>query len=347
MPVRHLHSPSAFFVFSFSMRKFYSSLLLLATLWTVAACGPGKDRARFEGSLKNINNAEFYVYSEDGAFEGVDTIRIEDGDFLYERKLTEPALLTLLYPNYTQAYIIAEPGKTVRMKGDAAQIGVAEISGTDENNLLTEFRQEQLKGPESNHRLAAAQFIRTHAESMAAVAVFRMFFLQPSKDSSLSLQMLDILYKAQPKNHAVRYLNDFARPLFLNGVGKPLPEFTAETLVGKKVSSADYRGKKLVIACLSTWPGESKVFMHDLHQKLKQAKGNWECLIVSMDLDRNVLRRTLENDSIPYPIVCERKAFNSPLAQRLGLRYVPSLMVVDAEGIIRQRDVQKVADVKW
>ena len=83
------------------MRNHLVVCLLLPWLALAVSCGPGKDRVRFEGKLDNITNAEFYVYSEDGSFDGVDTVRIEDGKFVYERKLEEPVLLTLLKPHCT------------------------------------------------------------------------------------------------------------------------------------------------------------------------------------------------------------------------------------------------------
>ena len=122
------------------MNKLYTLLLSVVALLLLAACGPAKDRVRIEGTLSGVNDAEFYVYSEDGAFDGIDTIRISDGKFTYERKLSAPAVLTLLYPNFTQTYIVAEPGHTVKMKGDASKIGESQITGTEQNELLSDFR---------------------------------------------------------------------------------------------------------------------------------------------------------------------------------------------------------------
>ena len=56
------------------MKRFYPFSCLLALLWLTLACGPDKDRVRFEGKLENINNAEFYVYSEDGSFDEVSAL---------------------------------------------------------------------------------------------------------------------------------------------------------------------------------------------------------------------------------------------------------------------------------
>ena len=329
------------------MKRIYPFSCLLALWWLTLACGPDKDRVRFEGKLENITDAEFYVYSEDGSFDGVDTVRIEDGSFIYERKLTEPTLLTLLYPNFTQTYVVLQPGQTVKLRGDASKIGEAEVTGTEENELLTAFRRANLTAPESNRRLAAADFVRTHATSLAAVAVFRRYFaMQKSPDAATALQLLDVLKKAQPQGKAVNYLDQFYRPVFENGVGRQLPSFTAETIDGEKVSSETFRGRKLVIACLGMWQGESQAFARQLRRKVAQAGRGCACIVVSMDVDREVLRNRLKSDSLQCPIICDRLAFESPLAQKLGLRYVPSCMVVDAEGRIVQRDVTKVDELK-
>lgn len=329
------------------MKRFNLLSLLILTALIMTACGPGKDRARFEGKLENIANAEFYVYSEDGAFEGVDTIRIEDGRFTYERKLTEPTLLTLLYPNYTQTYVIAEPGKTVKMEGDAAKLGEAKISGTAQNEMLSDFREANIGGLASNHKLAAAQFIRTHPQTLAAVAVYRRYFAsQKQPDVQLALQLLDVLRQAQPNGRSVMYLDNFYRPIFENGVGQTLPDFETETIDGRKVSRADYQGKQLVIVCLGTWQSESRKFMQDITQKIKQSKSKWECFVVSMDVDRQVLRDRIKADTLMYPVICDRKAFESPLVQKLGLHYVPSCMLVGANGKIIQRDITKVDEAQ-
>lgn len=322
-------------------------VLFLLALLSLTSCGVGKDRARFEGKLANITNAEFYAFSEDGAFEGVDTIRIEDGKFVYERKLTQPILLTLLYPNFTQTYVVLEPGKVIKMKGDAAKIGEAEISGTEQNELLTDFRQAQAAKPEADQRMAAAQFVENHAGTLAAVAVFRKYFANArTADVKTALRLLDALKKAQPKERAVTYLDEFYRPIFTNGVGELLPDFSAETLDGKTVTAADFRGKCLAIACIGTWQSESYPFLRKLRTRLNSTRGKWTCLIVSLDVDRNVLRDRLRTDTISYPVICDRQAFESPLVSKLGLHYVPSCMLVDATGKIVQRDVTKVEDLK-
>ena len=331
------------------MKNIKSVVLTLFTLcFLLAACGVEKDRARFKGKISNITNAEFYLYSEEGAFEGVDTIRIKDGEFVYERKALEPMLVTLLYPNYTQTQFVLEPGKVIKMKGDASKLGEAAITGSDENELLTEFRQAHLDPDSKTSRLAAEEFIRSHAKTLAAVSVFRRYFTErQSVNTATALQLLDVLCEAQPKGRAVEYLDDFFRPIFANGVGSTLPDFEAQTIDGKTVRAADYRGKKLVIACVGIWQNDNHRFMHKLRKRIKAAGKDWDCLLVSMDFDIKTLRVHLKRDSLDhYQVICDQQAFESPIVRELGLHYVPSCMVVDAEGKILQRDVMNVDDLK-
>ena len=55
-------------------------LIYIFTLTLVlVSCGSRSGYFSFEGRLLNLNQGEFYVYSTDGVFEGVDTIKVEGG----------------------------------------------------------------------------------------------------------------------------------------------------------------------------------------------------------------------------------------------------------------------------
>ena len=330
------------------MNRLLSLLASLTALVLLTACGPSKDKIRFEGTLNNISDAEFYVLSEDGAFTGIDTVKITDGKFTYERSLSAPAVLTLLYPNFTQTYIVAEPGQTVKMKGDAAKIGEAKISGTEQNELLSDFRLKHATDIATNQRLAAMQFITDNSHTLAAVAVFLKYFAKKQDaDPHTALRLLDLLKAAQPKERAVKYIDQHYRPFFVNGKGEMLPDFTARTLDGRTVSSKDFRGRELIVVCMASWQSDSRQLLRELHRKLKGSADKWQCLILSLDTDKAALRSELRIDSLVAPTVCDQRAFQSPLFTTLGFHYVPSLMLVDAQGRILQRDITKADDITW
>ena len=325
------------------MRKPYTSVLWAwaAILLLLASCSKDKNKFTFEGKIAGIQQAEFYVYSDDGAIDGVDTIRIDDGRFSYERKLTAPAVLTLLYPNFSQTYIVAEPGKDIEMKGDASKLGEANITGSEENELLTDFRQKQSTQPENNQRLAATAFIRAHKDRLAAIAVFKKYFaFAQNPDATTTRSLLNDLTKAQPRNAALLQMAERLKAQLNGAIGQSLPDFNFTTISGRSISKAQFSGHPFVVFFTATWAGNGRLIAESL-RRIAHAYGNRVgALVVSMDLSAKDCQMQARHDSISAPMVCDGKAFNGSAARTLGLRYVPGNLLVNAEGRVVARDLE-------
>ena len=68
-------------------------LFLLALLSVLlVSCGTDGKHFKFEGRFLHLNQGEFYLYSEDGAVSGIDTIKVEGGRFAYEMACDPPRL---------------------------------------------------------------------------------------------------------------------------------------------------------------------------------------------------------------------------------------------------------------
>ena len=80
------------------MKKFAYILILFITL-VLTSCGVSGGHFKFEGKFLNMNQGEFYVYSPDGGFEGVDTIKVEGGRFTFETECKEDFTIMLVFPN--------------------------------------------------------------------------------------------------------------------------------------------------------------------------------------------------------------------------------------------------------
>ena len=322
------------------------SLLILLLAALLASCSQPKNRFRLEGSFKSSGSgqAQIYAYSEDQLAAGVDTIRIEGGDFVYERTLDHPVVLTLLYPNFSQTYIVAEPGQTVTMKGDASKLSEAKITGTDENELLTDFRLQQSELETADQttkaRLAAAHFIRSNPSTLAAVAVFRRYFAsQKDPDAALTRSLLAELAKAQPQSESVATLRQRLDRIAACSPGQPLPDFSLTTIDGAPVRRADFSGRPLVVVFSASWTGTSSV--GNTLRRLRRAYGNRLALLfVSFDMSVDECRARTTRDSVACPIVCDGLAFSSPAARTLGVRYVPGNLLMNASGTIVARDLQ-------
>ena len=311
----------------------------LAALLT--GCGPGKEKARVKGNFDHVQRAELYLYCADGTQEGIDTLRIERGKFKGDITVNEPCLYTLLLQSFTEYSIILEPGATISINGDAQKLAEMEISGTEENELLTDFRRQTLGKKESDIRRAATDFIRSHPKSLAAIAVLRDVFLRPEHtDVTVTRQLLEVLHKAQPQSRALRFVEQGLRPKLNATLNTTLPDFTATDIKGVGVNTTNFKGAPLLIAFVATWTQNYNEMARVLHVAKDKGPEGMRVLLLSLDTDIPRFKERVMRDSLSATVICDGKSFDSPLATTLGIRYVPSIMLVGSNGKIITRDIE-------
>ena len=158
-----------------SIRKTFLPFYLFAFLFFFASCDETSNTFRLEGKFKNINQGEFYLYDLDQGRK--DTISLREGKFTYETSMRDTTVLVLMFPNYSELPIIATPGAKVKMKGDVSHLKETEITGTDDNELMTAFRLQtgELMPPEVKQK--AEEFIHEHPESPVCLYLLRRYFI--------------------------------------------------------------------------------------------------------------------------------------------------------------------------
>lgn len=121
----------------------YKRLLLLFVIaLSLCSCGINGKRFKIKGHILNINQGEFYVYDDMGLINGIDTIKVEGGRFTYEMDCERPTTVMLVFPNFSEQPIFAEPGKDASVKGDASHLKELRIEGTKTNETMTKFRSQ-------------------------------------------------------------------------------------------------------------------------------------------------------------------------------------------------------------
>lgn len=318
--------------------------LRMVCLWLtallLAACGQRSDRMVMEGKVRGLDKGEFYVYSADGLREGVDTVRVLDGEFRYECGLTEPTLLTLLFPNFSQIVIVAAPGDELAFETSVDRPAQAQVKGSKENELLTDFRQKAFNRAETQVRDEAEAFIRKNPATLAALAVYQRYFERDAgTDAARALSLLDVLKKAQPRCAALQRMDIRLRALLQASTGRKLPDFKVQDLRGDTVDSRQLRGKPLVILFWGTWNSSTYAQPRQVRRLEREWGDRVRFLVVGVDYDAKNFATRFRRDSLDCPMVCEGDAFASPLAEKLGVRTVPGNLLVDAGGVIRARDL--------
>lgn len=313
---------------------------ILTLTLVLVACGSRSGYFSLEGRLLNLNQGEFYVYSPDGVFDGVDTIKVEGGRFVYETPCKEKGTLVIVFPNFSEQPVFAEPGKSVTIKGSASHLKEIEIEGTNENKLMNGFRKQIAQASPPEELKYAEQFIRNNPESLVSVYILRKYFITSDKvDLNKVENLINIVYKAQPKNGNVARMSRYVKMAKHGVVGAGMPSFKAKDVDGKSVSDAVLRGKVAVVYTWANWNYESRN-MRDRLNRLKEDYGDRLALLgICLDASKDACKLSLRNDSTSAVTVCDQLMFDSPMLELFGLGSVSENILFNAQGRIIERNV--------
>jgi peroxiredoxin len=118
-------------------------------------------------------------------------------------------------------------------------------------------------------------------------------------------------------------------------VGNQCPQIAGDDIDGKPIKLTDFRGKVVLVNFWGTWcPPCRKLIPHEKEMMLRQYKGRpFTILGVAQD-SPEALRDFMINDPLPWPnIVDSSKSISDPWQ----IDVVPSMMLVDQNGVIRRR----------
>ena len=321
--------------------KLLHSLLLFSAFALLVACGNAPDTVRIKGEIKGISQADIIVYAaEMGTPDqvGIDTIRMSEGRFDYTRHLDSPTLLTLVYPNQSTTLVVTEPEQTIYLKGESHALKEIEVTGSDANQLLTDFRHRIAKSGGSNAQMEAASFVRTNAKSLAALAVFREYFdAVPQRNLQPATELLDLLARSQD-HPLMRAVAKRLRPQLATAIGGQLPKTDLTTLGGRTLKTADFIGKPTLVVYSAVWDDRAYSTRAALRD-IRTAMGDKVNIVrLAFDAHRADIQRYQDPDSLQH-IVLAADGPNGTLAQRFGVRQVPGCLIVDRRGRIVATDL--------
>lgn len=117
----------------------------LFTLLLLASCGGKKGEVRIRGELKGINQADLFLFSQEGYIDHVDTIHVLreeiDHSFRFDGMDGE---FTILYPNFSTQSFRASSGDVIKIEGDARQLSDVQITGPQGDHRLPVKQSEMV-----------------------------------------------------------------------------------------------------------------------------------------------------------------------------------------------------------
>lgn len=334
------------------------NLAYIAISFALLCCTGHPKEVRLDGEFANLEQGEFLIYSTDEALDRLDTLRIVDGIFSYTLPTVQPATLHILYPNQSELVVFAGPGDDIVIKGDAQNLSEVEVSGSEDNELYTEFRQETNGKSAEETKNIAHNYILEYPTHAVSRYLFTTYYLCDEEASVKETTALyDSLCRACPDDLALSKLSSRVRSLGLLRVGNPLPDFSLTLKPGhggngteqRIIKKGDYNGKLLLIAFWANWKGGSAGAIYRARRLRRELKGKGkdiELISYSLDADETQLYRNEERDSIDFPSYCDFLSLSSPLVQKWGIRELPYIILVTPDGNIAASGSDWMTDIQ-
>lgn len=274
---------------------------LMAVVFTLVAalvctsCGTDSRHFRIDGRLLHLNQGEFYVYSPDGTINGLDTIKVQAGRFSYEVACDRPMTLMIVFPNFTEQPVFAQPGKSVDLKGDASHLKEMTVKGTKDNELMNKFREMIRNAAPPEMKKCAQLFVQDHPESrVGAYLVDRYFIHDANPDTKTAVRLVDLMIEKQPENGYLKRQKRQLTASFVATKGADIPNVLGTTVDGKTIGRVQLTKAPVTVVCaLATWKYESMSQFRRLAAYAASQQGRVAVVGVNIDASPSLVRSQL------------------------------------------------------
>lgn len=278
-----------------SVVPFMAVVFTLVAALVCTSCGTDSRHFRIDGRLLHLNQGEFYVYSPDGTINGLDTIKVQAGRFSYEVACDRPMTLMIVFPNFTEQPVFAQPGKSVDLKGDASHLKEMTVKGTKDNELMNKFREMISNAAPPEMKKCAQLFVQDHPESrVGAYLVDRYFIHDANPDTKTAVRLVDLMIEKQPENGYLKRQKRQLTASFVATKGADIPNVLGTTVDGKTIGRVQLTKAPVTVVCaLATWKYESMSQFRRLAAYAASQQGRVAVVGVSIDASPSLVRSQL------------------------------------------------------
>jgi len=133
-------------------------------------------------------------------------------------------------------------------------------------------------------------------------------------------------------------------------IGHPVPDATGVTTEGKTFSTTAQKGKNLIMVFWATWCRYCVAEIPAIKAFYEEVKKdpNLELISITIDKDPEVAKKFIREKKIPYPVIIDKRDAQGKgeFSHKFRIINLPSLWVIDKEGIIRGQNLHHLEEAR-
>ena len=359
------------------MKKVF--LLLLASISVVSCSKVGDNEFIITGNVDGLKDGtSVYLQKQDSTgLVQIDTVKVEKNKFTFTGPVKETDLYLVQIENTEgKVPLILESGEIV-IKAKKDSIGLAEVSGTYNNDELSSYRTDQSKlqkkmmkfqqdnmmkineARQKNDTVfinglkkeygklqeegekSAEAYVSSHPKSYISILILQSMFNSMTPD----IPKLTKLYNgldASLKDSKVGIKTKKALGKFsATQVGSVAPDFSGPTPDGKVISLKQSLGKLTIIDFWASWCKPCREENPNVVALYNEYHSKGLNIIgVSLDKDAAAWKDAIAKDQLTWNHVSNLKNWEEPIAREYNIYSVPATFLLDANGKIIAKDLR-------
>jgi peroxiredoxin len=326
------------------------------------------------GKIAGIDSGWAYLLHRQSDQAGnIDSARIDKGQFVFTGRAPTPEFCNLGVSRnggkeFAFGFFIGHGELNLTVNKDSMTDAQVAITGSG-SATEDEFRRFQIsqKGVDSadeavNTYYVAARANHDQKQMDSLVAVFQQLgirhrqllkeFVKRNPSSYVSgfevysnysynpdARELDSLYNGLDTTIRVSFygkkIKETLASAWLTAIGKPAPEFTANTADGKAIALSSFRGKYTLVDFWASWCGPCRAENPAVVKAYRKyhPKG-FAILGVSLDETKPEWEQAIRKDGLSWTQVSDLKGWQSSIAALYGVKGIPMNFLLDKDGKI-------------
>ncbi|MEA5081760.1 MAG: TlpA disulfide reductase family protein [Dysgonamonadaceae bacterium] len=316
------------------MKKLMGVLLLIMIV--VSCNNPSKNNSGFTLNVSTGDSLSGKVYLqmyEAKEYTTVDSADMVGGKISFSGKVIQPMVYALQNASSTQrALIFLDNSKmNVTLNGDWE---VESLDGSNDANLFMKYRPQSVEGT-----LNTDSLISTNRTSAVPVYFLTREVYNYDYDGLKAIRnKIDSSLIDHPY---VKDIDGTLADLERMQPGKEAPDFTLKTINGDSLTLNSLRGKYVLVDFWASWCPDCRKSNPELVKLYNSYKNkNFTIMGVSIDDDETNWKMAVEKDGLIWQQTIGNAGWKSEVAQQYGVKWIPTAMLIDPQGVIVTRSVE-------